>query len=447
MTRETTNVLSLGLDIYNCAILAIMIFSLLKGAKENKKIFYFMHACLAILLFNITDMATWFAEGDDVFWKIPYLRISTFIFYLVTPFIFYYLLKYIQEYIKPHTMNPFYLRIGLITGILHFICTILTPFTGLYFYYSPDNHYIRGTYNFISLVFYLIFYLLSIICIFQYRKFFKTKTFLSFISYSLVPLICNAIQTKFYGFSLVNTGMTVSILLVYINSHKDLEFSLAKSEIENQLKTRKIIQFQEQTIISLSNLCENRDTETGEHAMRTSMFVEMLAHQTLKDNLYSDVLNEDFIKLMVKAAPMHDIGKIVVSDTVLKKNGKLDNNEYESMKLHTKEGGRIVNQIIGFSDDKDYVKIAIDMAQSHHERWDGTGYPKKLAGGQIPLSARFMAIADVFDALVFERCYKKPIPPKEAFEIIESESGTHFDPILVKEFLKIKDDILRVISE
>lgn len=446
MSREITNVLSMGLDIYNFLILGMMILALLKDAKVNKKSFCFLLACTSILIFNVTDMATWFAEGTEPAWHIPYLRISTFIFYLDTPFIFCSLLFYVREYLKPKVMHPVFFKITYAVSILYILCVIITPFTGFYFYYTPDNHYVRGKYNFVSVIFYIIYYGLSVLCIFIYRKNFKLKTLLSFISYSIIPMVCNLIQLRFYGLSLVNTGMTFSILLVYVNSHKELEYSYAISEINNQHKAKKIIKFQEHTIISLSNLCENRDTETGEHARRTSMFVEMLAHQTKKDNYYPDILTDNFIKLMVKAAPMHDIGKIVVSDTILKKAGKLDSNEFESMKRHTKEGGRIVNQIIGFSDEKDYVKVAVDMAQSHHERWDGTGYPKKLTGDAIPLSARFMAIADVFDALVFERCYKKPIPPEEAFEIIASESGTHFDPILVQEFLKIRDDILRVIS-
>lgn len=447
MPREITNILSLGLDIYNCIILTIMIIALLKEAKSDKKSLYFMLACLSILVFNLSDMATWFSEGTDPAWHIPYLHITTFIFYLDTPFIFFFLLKYVQEYLRPKNLHPIFIKLTWIISSLYTICVLITPFTGLYYYFTPDNHYVRGDYNFISVIFYIFFYAISVTCIIIYRRHFKRNTLLSFISYSVVPMLCHIIQLKFFGLSLVNTGMSLSILLVYINSHKDLEYSYAKSEIDNQYKTKKIIQFQEHTIISLSNLCENRDTETGEHARRTSMFVELLAHQTKKDGYYPEILTDKFIRLMVKAAPMHDIGKIVVSDTVLKKPGKLNQDEYESMKLHTKEGGRIVNQIIGFSDDKKYVQVAIDMAQSHHERWDGTGYPKKLSGEAIPLSARFMAIADVFDALVFERCYKQAISAEEAFDIIESESGTHFDPILVKEFLKIKDDILRVISE
>ena len=447
MPREITDPLSMGLDIYNCIILTIMIIALFQAAKTSKKSFDFMMACFAILIFNITDMATWFSEGTSPAWHIPYLRISTFLFYLDTPFIFTFLMKYVQDYLNPKKLHPFFFRATCIISFFYILCTILTPFTGLYYYYTPDNHYVRGDYNFISVIFYMIYYAISVICIIIYRKYFKRNTFLSFISYSVVPMLCHLVQIRFYGLSLVNTGMTLSILLVYINSHKDLEFSFAKSEIDNQHIAKKIIQFQEHTIISLSNLCENRDTETGEHARRTSMFVELLAQQTKDDGYYPEILTDRYIKHMVKAAPMHDIGKIVVSDTVLKKPGKLNSNEYESMKQHTNEGGRIVNQIIGFSDDKDYVNIAIDMAQSHHERWDGTGYPKKLKGHDIPLSARFMAVADVFDALIFERCYKEPIPSEEAFEIIAAESGTHFDPILVKEFLKIKESILRVISE
>lgn len=138
---------------------------------------------------------------------------------------------------------------------------------------------------------------------------------------------------------------------------------------------------------------------------------------------------------------MHDIGKIVVSDVILKKPGKLTDEEFGEMKRHTTEGKRIINQILFDQEDKNYLKIAKEIAECHHEKWDGTGYPNNYKGENIPLSARIMAIADVYDALVSPRCYKEPFTEEKAFSIIEEGIGTHFDPELGKLFVEIKDEI------
>lgn len=209
---------------------------------------------------------------------------------------------------------------------------------------------------------------------------------------------------------------------------------------------QKIIDIQNNTIISLSNLVENRDSDTGEHVRRTSAYVSLISLKAQVNGLYKDILTDEFIMLAGKAAPMHDIGKIVVPDRILKKPGKLTTEEFEEIKRHTVEGGRIISEIFGKSEDQSYVRIAKEIATSHHERWDGTGYPHGLKGEEIPLSARIMAIADVFDALVSPRCYKEPFPLAKAMEIIREESGTHFDPVLVDLFLSMEDDTLAIME-
>ena len=133
---------------------------------------------------------------------------------------------------------------------------------------------------------------------------------------------------------------------------------------------------------------------------------------------------------------MHDVGKIVVPDRILRKPGKLTDEEYGVMKTHASAGGDVVRQILNGVTDEEYLKFASDIASYHHERWDGTGYPEGLSGEDIPLPARIMAIADVFDALISERCYKEAFPVDVALEIIRAESGSHFDPKLAEVFLK-----------
>lgn len=444
-SREITNVLSTGLDCYNILLCLFMIgtlFTSIKRIPDNKN---FIFMCICLIIFNVTDMANWIAEGTSASWKPPYLHIMTFFYYAVVPFSFFSLIHYIETFFRPRKLSKRFVIFLSICSFLYLLLVFITPFTGAIYYFTPDNYYQRGKYNFVSVIFFMIFYLLEFLLIINNKKSFTQREFFAFLSYPLFPILMEMIQLKFYGLSLVNMGMTLSLLLIFLNIHQNLETSLIEQEHEIQTQEDKMIKFQEHTIISLSNLVENRDTETGEHARRTSLFVELLARKTMKDGYYTDTINEDYIKRLTKAAPMHDIGKIVVSDTVLKKPSRLDSTEFNQMKLHAEEGGRIVKDIIGLTDDKEYIKIAVDIAQSHHERWDGTGYPNNLAKDNIPLSARIMAIADVFDALVFERCYKKPIAPVQAFQIIQSESGTHFDPILVSEFLSLQEEIERII--
>lgn len=225
-----------------------------------------------------------------------------------------------------------------------------------------------------------------------------------------------------------------------------------QSEVERQTEKiieqhRKLVDMQDNTIIGLSNLVESRDSETGSHVRRTSAYVAALARKVQEDNFYSGILTDTYIDYLTKAAPMHDIGKIIVADNILKKRGKLTEDEFTLMKRHTIEGARIVDEVFKSNENEDYVAVVKEIVTSHHEKWNGTGYPEGLKCNEIPLSARIMAIADVFDALVSPRCYKEPFPVDKAFDIIKSSSGSHFDPILVTEFQRIKDEIIDIMNE
>ena len=166
-----------------------------------------------------------------------------------------------------------------------------------------------------------------------------------------------------------------------------------------------------------------------------------------KEGKYTDILTDDYISSIVRCAPLHDIGKIKISDVILNKPGKLNDEEFEIMKTHTTAGYEILNQTIVNTLDNDYLKEAINMAYCHHEKWDGSGYPRGLKGEEIPLSARIMAVADVFDALISERSYKKAFSFEKAIEIIKESSGTHFDPNIVKAFLNAKDEVRKIANK
>ena len=169
--------------------------------------------------------------------------------------------------------------------------------------------------------------------------------------------------------------------------------------------------------------------------------------QMKKEGIYADKLTDSYIYDVVHSAPLHDVGKITISDTILNKPGRLNDEEFAIMKTHAASGETIIDRVIDtMREESNYLNEAKNLAAYHHEKWDGTGYPKGLKGEEIPLSARVMAVADVFDALVSRRCYKSPYPVEKSLEIIRESSGTHFDPLVVKAFLDAEDEVRQVAS-
>ncbi|MBR0099160.1 MAG: HD domain-containing protein, partial [Treponema sp.] len=236
-------------------------------------------------------------------------------------------------------------------------------------------------------------------------------------------------------FSLVNSTIYTHKVL------KELEEKNKFFQSKSEANEMRIFEIQNKTIMGIADLVESRSGETGQHVKRTSHLVNMILKQAKKKGKWREILTEEYIDNVTRAAPMHDLGKIVIPDAILNKPGKFTPEEFEIMKTHASAGGKIVYDIIGGVADKKYVDIASDIAKYHHEKWNGSGYPNGKSGKEIPLCARIMAVADVFDALVSERCYKKPMSYKDAFALIERESGEHFDPAVVELFLELKDEI------
>ena len=206
----------------------------------------------------------------------------------------------------------------------------------------------------------------------------------------------------------------------------------------------RIQHMQDEIIINFAEMVEARDTSTGNHIKKTAFYVEAIARELLKEGKYSDVLDEKYIEKLKRSAPLHDIGKIAVSDLILNKPGKLTDEEFSIMKSHTTEGTNILSKIEANTNDTmddNYLKDSMEMAHYHHEKWDGTGYPTGIKGEEIPLSARIMAVADVFDALVAERVYKKPFTYEKAMAIITEGAGKHFDPTVVEAFCHISEKL------
>ncbi|MCR5484088.1 MAG: HD domain-containing protein [Clostridiales bacterium] len=208
-----------------------------------------------------------------------------------------------------------------------------------------------------------------------------------------------------------------------------------------------ITKLQEGIIMDFASMVESRDKCTGDHIYKTSKYVRLISEEMLREGMYPEVLDEDLVESMTRSAPLHDVGKIKISDVILNKPGKLTDEEFEIMKTHTTEGMKILSGTYAATSGSGYLKEAIDMEYCHHERWDGKGYPRGLKGEEIPLPARVMAVADVFDALVSRRGYKEPFEFDRAVDIIREESGTHFDPQVVEAFLNIAESLRPSIEE
>ena len=225
--------------------------------------------------------------------------------------------------------------------------------------------------------------------------------------------------------------------------YNNIENYNAQLEKEVALKTADILHIKDMLVLGMADMVESRDNNTGGHIKRTSAVVRVFAEKLCSYGINLG-LNEKFLRQVEKAAPMHDLGKIAIDDRVLRKPGKFTDEEYAEMKRHTTEGEKIVTSILKGVEDDEFVEIARNVALYHHEKWNGKGYPTGIAGKEIPIEARIMALADVFDALVSKRCYKDAFSYDKAFSIIEEDLGTHFDPELGKIFLQCKQELIKV---
>ncbi len=208
-----------------------------------------------------------------------------------------------------------------------------------------------------------------------------------------------------------------------------------------------VTQMQNGLIITMADLVENRDSDTGAHIQKTAAYVRIILNGLKEKGYYVDKLTEKYMSDVEMSAPLHDVGKINIPDAILQKPGKLTPEEYEIMKTHTTAGKKILDQAISTMQGENYLKEARNMAAYHHEKWDGTGYPEGLYGEVIPLSARVMAVADVFDALSSKRCYKDAMPLDKALGIITEGAGTAFDPKVVEVFMDHLDEVKAVLKK
>ncbi len=222
-----------------------------------------------------------------------------------------------------------------------------------------------------------------------------------------------------------------------------IEISEYRHNLEEKVK-QKVAEIEEMydlLTVSFAGLVESRDGVTGGHLKNTSIYYRAFIKHLMTLPQYRDELSENVVKKAIRSAPLHDVGKIAIEDSVLRKSGSLNGEEFEKMKLHSVIGGDIFKFLRARISDKEFADIAEAVSRFHHEKWDGTGYPAGLSGTDIPLVARIMSIVDVYDALTSKRPYKNPFSHEKSMEIIAEGSGTYFDPDLVSVFLSMEGTI------
>ncbi len=258
----------------------------------------------------------------------------------------------------------------------------------------------------------------------------------SFFALSLVMLSQNVyISSAYFLIPFGIVFFTINIILVVINY------------TEKQIFYKELTKAHSSAIDSMALVVESRDTETGAHIKRTKEYVNCLSEYLYENKIYKDVVTREFISLVYRASPLHDIGKVAIPDNILKKPGKLTEEEFEIMKEHPKIGKEVLENALGEHEDNEFLKTALRISYYHHEKWNGEGYPNGLKGEEIPLEARMMALADVYDALISKRVYKDSISYEKSEQIIIDARGTHFDPVLVDAFIVLKDKFKEIATK
>jgi len=254
-------------------------------------------------------------------------------------------------------------------------------------------------------------------------------------------LSCGAVDFMTRPFDPGEILSRVDVHLKIYDLQQELEHRKQDLEKLVEAKAREITAMQLATIFALVRLTDRRDDKIGGHLERTQAICTRLARKLAQEPRFLPRIDDFFIDSLVKAAPLHDIGKVGIPDHIYLKPGKLTADEFSTMQNHTLIGAKTLELVLEKHPDNQLIRTGIEIARYHHEWWDGSGYPDGLSGEDIPLSARIMAVADVFDALRMVRPYKKPLPHKDSVAIIRAGRSSHFDPAVVDAFLSIEDDL------
>jgi putative two-component system response regulator len=251
--------------------------------------------------------------------------------------------------------------------------------------------------------------------------------------------------TKPFSPTLLLKRIAKEILIV--RQKRELKDYADNLEHKVREKTAEVFNLQNAVLATVADLVEFRDNPTGGHVTRTMLYLKSLTEELTREGIYADIVKEWNMDFFLPSAQLHDVGKIAITDLILNKPDKLTNEEFEIMKTHVIIGVRAIEKIMSNAAEHAFLRHALQIAGTHHEKWNGAGYPYALKEDKIPLEGRLMAIADVYDALISERPYKKAFTHEEACKIIEEGAGTHFDPVLVGVFRNVKNEFAKAARE
>ena len=277
-----------------------------------------------------------------------------------------------------------------------------------------------------------IYVLFTLVVFFQRWNYIEGNKRISILTYLLAMGGITVLQAFFPEVLLTSVVVTLMVVGIYLNQEDP-----ALNEISR---------YHNEMVMSFATLVENKDGSTGGHIKRTTAYVKLLAEELRERGYYREILTKDYIQNLCQSAPMHDIGKIAVPDIVLQKPGRLTEEEFAIIKKHTTDGGRIIDETFGNLGNEEYTRMAYQMARSHHEKWNGKGYPDGLKEKEIPLCARIMAVADVFDAISEKRCYRDAMSLDQCFDIIREGSGRDFEPVIAEVFLDSRAKVAEIHS-
>ena len=383
----------------------------------------------------------WLIVFDGVTaWTVNHLEIVPVSLNLVLHAVFFILLSLFMLVMFLHTLSfikgfpqKLIFRFLIFLPFIISVILILVFLPELEFIIGKKVNYSMGISVVVCYLVILLYFILIFVFTVRRIKYLEVRKRINVMSFLFISLLILISQVIFPEILISSLVPAFSLIALYIN-------------IEDPV-LRRMKNYNSEIVTSFATLVESRDSSTGSHVKRTKSYVKILLDEIKTNNLYSSIMTKDFEDKMMNAAPMHDIGKISIPDTILQKPGKLTDEEYSVMKKHSVLGGEIIQEIFKDMDDKEFLNIAYDVTRYHHEKWNGNGYPEGLVGKEIPFSARIMAIADVFDAISAKRCYRDAMPLDKCFAIIKEGKGVDFDPVLTDLFLNAKEKVEKVCKE
>lgn len=383
----------------------------------------------------------WLIVFDGVTaWTVNHLEIVPVSLNLVLHAVFFILLSLFMFVMFLHTLSfikgfpqKLIFRFLIFLPFIISVILILVFLPELEFIIGKKVNYSMGISVVVCYLVILLYFILIFVFTIRRIKYLEVRKRINVMSFLFISLLILISQIIFPEILISSLVPAFSLIALYIN-------------IEDPV-LRRMENYNSEIVTSFATLVESRDSSTGSHVKRTKSYVKILLDEIKTNNLYSSIMTKDFEDKMMNTAPMHDIGKISIPDTILQKPGKLTDEEYSVMKKHSVLGGEIIQEIFKDMDDKEFLNIAYDVTRYHHEKWNGNGYPEGLVGKEIPFSARIMAIADVFDAISAKRCYRDAMPLEKCFAIIKEGKGVDFDPVLTDLFLNAREKVEKVCKE